>query len=71
MGEGEGTLGHKLVGANSVNSIVAPHKAVEEESGRVAGWAVSFPRLLADPAGLIIFTVSASFSSTVINQPTW
>ena len=62
MGEGEGALGHKLVGANSVNSIVPSHGAVEEESGRVAGWAVGFPRLLADPAGLSIFTVSSSSS---------
>ncbi|XP_070209927.1 regulator of G-protein signaling 12-like isoform X2 [Littorina saxatilis] len=48
----------KLVGANSVNSIVATthNTALEEEVGRVAGWAVGFPRLLADPVGRSIFT---------------
>ena len=58
VGEGESSPGHKLVGANSVNSIITSHNAVQEESGRVAGWAVGFQRLLADPAGLTIFTVS-------------
>ena len=55
-------LGGKLGGANSVNSIAAAQKAAEEDDlGRVAGWAVGFPRLLADPVGISIFTVSTFF----------
>ncbi|KAK7494735.1 hypothetical protein BaRGS_00014133 [Batillaria attramentaria] len=57
VAEGDIIPGHnKLVTANSVNSILHQTTAPFEESGRVAGWAVGFQRLVADPAGLSIFT---------------
>ena len=50
----------KLSSANSVNSIVNHvAKSIEqEEVGRVAAWAVSFDKLLKDPIGNSVFTVS-------------
>lgn len=50
----------KLTSANSVNSIVNHvAKTIEQEQvGRVAAWAVSFDKLLKDPVGNAVFTVS-------------
>ncbi|KAL5022712.1 hypothetical protein ScPMuIL_001867 [Solemya velum] len=49
----------KLYAANSVNSILSHVTRVEEKEddlGRIAGWAVSFDKLLQDKSGIVVFT---------------
>ncbi|XP_050397325.1 regulator of G-protein signaling 12 isoform X3 [Patella vulgata] len=55
---GDGDTTHKLLPANSVNSIVQHVNKIDEDddSGRIAGWAVNFEKLLQDEAGLAVFT---------------
>ncbi|XP_041370703.1 regulator of G-protein signaling 12-like isoform X2 [Gigantopelta aegis] len=46
----------KLVNATSVNNIASHDREEKREVGRVAGWAVSFDKLLHDFGGVAVFT---------------
>jgi hypothetical protein len=51
------SFSNQLSASNRVNNIIN-HVQEEEKDGRVAGWAVSFDKLLQDISGLCVFTVS-------------